>query len=96
MKEMTSVQFSTPEQHLSMKHVHSSTLSRNINDMNQMMKFCKSRYLLGIDAMSRFDGSLKNIATGLVAPQNVSITEVTNLGLDILSKMATTSPCTYT
>ena len=91
---MTGVQFSTPEQHLSMKHVHSSTLSRNSNDMNQMMKFCKSRYL--IDAMSRFDGSLNNIASGLVAPQNVSITEVKNFGLDILSKMATNSPCTYT
>ena len=92
---MTGVQFSTAEQHLSMKHVHLSTLSRNSNDMNQMMKFCKSRYLLDIDAMSRFDGSLKSIATGLVAPQNLSITEVKNLGLDILSKMAITSPCTY-
>ena len=37
-----------------------------------------------------------NIATVLVGPQNVSITEVKNLGLDIMSKMATTSPCTYT
>ena len=84
IKEMTDVHFSTPEQHLSMKHVPSSTFSRNSNDMNQMMKFCKSRYLLDIDAMSRFNGSLKHIAT------------VENLALDILSKMATASPCTYT
>ena len=37
---------------------------------------------------STFDGSLKKYCW-LVAPQNVSITEVKNLGLDILSKMAT-------
>ena len=46
--------------------------------------------------MSRFDGSLKHIAIGLVAPQIVSLTEVKNLCLDILSKLANTSPCTYT
>ena len=38
----------------------------------------------------------KSIATGLVAPQNVLITEVKNLGLDVPSKMATNLPCTYT
>ena len=47
IKEMTGIQFSTSEQHLSIKHVH-SMLARNSNDMNQMMKFYKSRYLLDI------------------------------------------------
>ena len=78
-----------------MKYVHSSTLSRNSNHMGLMMKFCKSRYLLDIDAMSHFDGCLKNIATGLVAPQNVSITEVKNKGLKILIGMAGKSVSTY-
>ena len=95
MKEMTGVQFSTSEQHLSMKHIHASTISRNSNDINVMKTFCKSRYLLDIDAMPKFESSLKNIATGLVAPQNVTITDVYDLGCNVISEMAGKSPCSY-
>ena len=95
MKEMTGVQFSTSEQHLLMKHIHASTISRNSNDVNVMKTFCKSGYLLDIDAMPKFESSLKNIATGLVAPQNVTITDVYDLGCNVISEMAGKSPCSY-
>ena len=63
VKEMTGVQFRTSEQHLSMKHVLSSTLSRNWIDINNMFEYCKARFILDATALQHFDGCLKNVNT---------------------------------
>ena len=87
IKEMMWVDYKTSEQHISTKHVHASTLSRNQNDINTLKAFCKSRYLLDYSAISKVDMNIKNIATGLMAPSIVNITDVYNIGCKILDDM---------
>ena len=96
VKEMTGVQYRTSDQHLSMKHVLPSTMNQNEKDINTMKQFCKSRYLLDLSAMTKIDSSLKNIATGLVAPETVTIGDVEVLGSNIVTDMVGKSVTTYT
>ena len=48
-----------------------------------------------MDAMANVDGNLKNIATGLIEPENVSIMEVKDMGMKIISEMAGNSVPTH-
>ena len=63
--------------------------------MDLMAEFCDRRHLLQMDSLSKLDGKLKNIASGLVASANVNITNVKNCGESILKKMEGTSSLTF-
>ena len=64
--------------------------------MNQLAKFCESRYLLQVDAVSKVDDKLKNIVTGLVSPDSVNIICVRFCEESLLRKMEVMSPLTFT
>ena len=63
--------------------------------MNKISEYCKARYMLDATAMKHFDGCLKNVNNGLVAPKNVTITEVKSIGKAIVEDMSGKSPVAY-
>ena len=64
--------------------------------MDQLAKFCGSRYLLQVNAFSKVEDKLKNIAIGLVASDNVNIICIRSYGESVLRKMEGTSLLTFT
>ena len=64
--------------------------------MNQLDKFCESKYLLQVDAVYKVDDKLKNIGTGFVASDDVNIICVRFCGKSVLRKMEGLSPLSFT
>ena len=95
MKEMCNVSFKSSDQQITLKHALPSRITRNNNDIEVMTKFCESRHLMQIDPLGKFDGKLKNIPIGLIAPDKVNIIDVKNCGEIIINKMEGTSPLTH-
>ena len=95
MKETSHVKFRTSEQHIDIKQDRSSRLKRNMDDMTVLKEFCESRYLLHVNSLSKLDGRLKNIATGMIAPDHVNV-KVADCQNSILSKMSGTSLLNFT
>ena len=60
-----------------------------------MTKFCESHHQMQTDSLGKLDGKLKNIATGLIAPNKVNIIDVKNCDEIIINKMEDTFPLTY-
>ena len=84
------------EQRIELKQARASRVGRNKTDMDILRTFCESRHFLQMNSMSNIDdGKLRNIASGLVAPANVNITDVHKCGESVLSKMEGTSPLTF-
>lgn len=59
IKALSGVRFWSSEQQMDVKQVHSTWLQCNTDDMGQSAKFCKCRYLLEVDAVSKVDKKLK-------------------------------------
>ena len=95
MKEMTNVRYRSSEQHIDIKQARPSRIDRNKTDMELMGKFCDSRFLLQVESLSKLVGNLKNIASGLIAPATVNITDVKKCGESIIEMMEGTSPLTF-
>ena len=95
LKEMTNISFRSSEQHIKLKQTLPSRISRNKADMKTMEEFCDSRYLLNVGALTKIDGNLINIASGLVAPESVNIVNVKECGLKVIKLMEGNSPLTF-
>ena len=95
MKEMCNVSFKSSDQHITLKQVWLSCITRNNNDIEVMIKFCESHHLMQTDSLGKLDEKLKNIATGLIAPNKVNIIDVKNCDEIIINKMEDTFPLTY-
>ena len=87
IKEMCNVTFKSSDQHITLKQVWLSCITRNNNDIQVMTNFCESRHLIQIDSLGKLDRKLKNIATGLIAHDKMNIIDVKNCGEIIINKM---------
>ena len=54
-QETSGERFWSSKQHIYMKQARSSQLKRSANNIEQLAKFCVSRYLLQVDVVSKFD-----------------------------------------
>ena len=95
MKEMCKVIYKSSDQNITLKQAWLSRITRNNNDIEVITKFCESCHLMQIDSLGKLDGKLKNIASGLIAPNKVNITDVKNCGEIIINKMEGTFSLTY-
>jgi hypothetical protein len=91
LKELTGVRYVTSDQH-EIKEVRSSAISRNTDDMKKIEQFCTSRFLLDLNSLPLLSLELKNIATGLIAPSNVSVHNAEEIGRTVLISMEKKSP----
>ena len=85
MKELTGCRHITSDQH-EIKQVRHSAVSRNTEDMRKFEE-CVARYLLNVGSMAVLSTELKNLASRLIAPGNVSIHKVEEIGKKILGSM---------
>ncbi len=87
MQELESVTYVGSDQH---KEATRLRVKRDAEDVESMLLFLRER--------SPFDGTqpLRNIATGLVASDNVNCDNARNVGIDILTKLEGKSVVEYT
>lgn len=64
--------------------------------MEILTEFCSRLHLLDINALSKIDNNLKNIAKGPIASKYVNIIDVKACGQSILEKMELMSLLTFT
>ena len=86
MKEITGCRHISSDQH-KIKQVRHSAVSRNTEDMRTFEEFCVERYLLNVGSMAVLSSELKKLASGLIAPGNVSIHKAEEIGKKILDSV---------
>ena len=64
--------------------------------MRKFEEFCVARYLLNVGSMAVLSTELKNVASGLIAPGNVSIYKAEDIGKKIFGFMEGLRPLTLT
>ena len=57
MKEMCSVSFKSPDQHITLRQARPSRITRNSNDIEMMTKFCENGHVMQIDTLGKLDGN---------------------------------------
>ena len=57
MKEMCSVSFKSPDQHITLRQARPSRITGNNNDIEMMTKFCENRHVMQIDSLGKLDGN---------------------------------------
>ena len=55
MKEMCSVSFKSPNQHITLRQARPSRITGNNNDIEMMTKFCENRHVMQIDSLGKLD-----------------------------------------
>ena len=64
--------------------------------MRKFEEFCVAKYLLNVGSMAVLSTELKDLASGLIAPGNVSIHKAEEIGKKILGSMEGLNPLTLT